>query len=92
MCCFVRQSYIICINTSSFLYNLSALLILFQHLIELSFKIRSFNVIILRLINYAFEFALFTKFFFSCIFTLFVVSRDTTCFYKFDDDVFFDVS
>ena len=44
----------------------------------------------MRLINHAFDFALFAMFFFSIIFTLFVVFRDTTCAYKFEDDAFFD--
>ena len=44
----------------------------------------------MRLVNYAFDYALFAKFFFSCIFTLFVVFRDTTCVYEFEDDEFVD--
>ena len=45
----------------------------------------------MRRLNHAFDFALFAKFSISCIFTLFVVFRDTICVYEFDDDVFLDV-
>ena len=86
---FIRENCIICINTSSFLYSFSAFLILFRYSVELIFEIRFFNLTIIRLINHTFDFELFAKFFFSCIFTLFVVFRNTTCVYKFDDDAFF---
>ena len=90
ICCFVRDSYIACINTSSFLCSYSASLILFRYSIELMFEIRFFSLTIMRLLNHAFDFARFAKSFFSCIFTLFVVFRDTTYVYKFNDDVIFD--
>ena len=54
------------------------------------FEIRSLELTIIRLLNYAFGFALFAKSFFSCIFTIFVVFRDTTCAHEFDVAAFLD--
>ena len=91
ICCSVRESCIVYVNTSSFLCSFSASLILFQYSIEYIFEIRFFNHTIMRLINHAFNFTLFAMFFFSCIFTLFVIFRNTTCVYEFDNDAFLDV-
>ena len=88
---FIRDSCTVYIITSNFLCCFSASLILFRYSIELIFEIRFFGLTIMRLINHAFDFALFAKFFFLCIFTLFVVFRNTICAYEFDDDAFFDV-
>ena len=91
ICCSVRKSCIVCINTSSFSCSLNALLILFRYSTKLIFEIWYFDLAIMRQINHAFDFALFAKSFFSCIFTLLVVFRDTTCAHEFDNDAFFDV-
>ena len=90
ICCFVRKSYTVCINTSSFLCCFSASLILIRYSIELIFEIRFFDLTIMRLINHAFDFAFIAKSLFSFIFTLFVVFRKTTYTHEFDEDAFFD--
>ena len=58
---------------------------------NLVFEIWFFDLAIMRRLNHAFDFAPFAKFFFLCIFTLFVAFRDTTYVHEFDDDAFFDV-
>ena len=45
----------------------------------------------MRLINHVSDFALFARFFFSCIFVFFVVFRNTTCVHEFDVVAAFDV-
>ena len=90
ICCSVWKICIVCINTSSFLCSFSVSLILFRYSIELMFEIRFWDLTIMRLFNHAFDFALFVKFFSSCIFTIFIVFRDTICVYEFDVAAFFN--
>ena len=88
---FVRDSSIVCTNTSSFLCNFNASLILSRYSIALIVEIRFFDLAIIRLLNHVSDFADFAKSFFSCILALFVISRDTTCAHKIHKDAFFDI-
>ena len=80
MCCSVRKGCIICINTSSFLCNFSASLILFRYSIALIVEIWFFDFAIIRLLNHASVFAVFAKFFFFVHFSTFSnISRYYLC-------------
>ena len=70
--------------------SFSASFILFRYSVEFIVEIWFFDLAIMRLINHASNFALFAKFFFSCIFALFVVFRDTTYAHEIDENAFFD--
>ena len=54
--------------------------------IALIVEIGFFDFAIIRLLNHASHCAVFAKFFFSCILALLVISRDTTCVYKLDNN------
>ena len=89
MYCSMRENYIVCTNTSTFLYNFSAPLILFRYSIALIVEIWffwSYNYLSTQL---NVKFCRFCKKKFSCILALFVIFRDITCVYKFNDDAFF---
>ena len=87
MCYSVRESCIVWTSTSTFLCIFSALLILFRYSIALIVESWFFDFTIMRLLNYASEFAVFAKFLFSCFLALLVMFHDTTCAHEFDNGI-----
>ena len=89
MCCSMRKSCNVYTSTSTFLCNFSASLILFRYSIAFIVEIWFFDFAIMRLLNYASDFADFAKFFSSCILALLVIFRDTTYAHEVEN-AFFD--
>ena len=85
MCCSMRKSYIVCINTLFFPCNFGASLILFRYSIALMVEIWFFNFAIMRLLNHTFaqlyvRFCSFCKILFFVHFSTFSdISRHYLC-------------
>ena len=90
MCCSVRESCIVGTSKSTFYVFLVHRSLLSRYSIVLIIEIWFFDFAIRRLLNYTSDFAVFAKFFFSCILALLVIFRDTTCIHEFDDDAILD--